>query len=373
MAPLANSRARVTEGRAAKCDAEPVAARARAPEVRPRRRVTRRARARCGMAERPVDARLAVAGGARGARCGVPGGPDVAAPARRGRVRVLRGRERRLGVVTARARAHKVPRRRAMAAAARVGRGVHVHRLRERRLGVVTARARGAEMLRRRPVASHAIGVRRVRERPLRARPMTRDARAALLMAGHVARRARDLVQVVAACAGDRDVCRGRALGGTRLAQPHARGRVENAGPSQRFTRHRVSRARVTANAGALLRVVRVRETGPRHVGQVCVAADARRLSDRRIAAREGRLGREVVVDLFERDDLVRDTRNRAGIDVALHTRDVLVRPRRPRTVVRLHLMARRAELRLLRCVECDRGPGTEHDHYQGDCGEDDE
>jgi len=335
MAPLAHSRARVTEGRAAKCDAEAVAARARAPEVRPRRRVTRRARARCGMAERPADARLAVAGGARGARYGVPGGPDVAAPARRGRVCVLRGRERRLGVVT--------------------------------------ARARGAEMLRGRPVASRAIRGRGMRESPLGTRPMTRDARAALLVAGRVARRARDLVQVVAACAGDRDVCRGRALGGTPQAQPHARGPVENAGRGQRSTRHRVSRARVTADAGALLRVVRVRETGPRHVGQVCVAADARRLSDRRIAAREGRFGREVVVDLFERDDLVRDTRNRPGIDVALHTRDVLVRPRRPRTVVRLHLMARRAELRLLRCVECDRGPGTEHDHYQGDCGEDDE
>lgn len=81
-------------------------------------------------------------------------------------------------------------------------------------------------------------------------------------------------------------------------------------------------------------------ETGDGTLDRAVVAGNAAAVGHVADRTRELRVGSEVVVDFFERHELVADLGLQAGIDVARHAIDALVDTLVPRDVVRIHLVA---------------------------------
>jgi len=147
----------------------------------------------------------------------------------------------------------------------------------------------------------------------------------------------------------------------------------EDARVLERLVGHAVPGVVVALCALALLGMRCVRELADR-VGQVLVAGDASVVRHvGRDRARELVVAGEVRVDLAECDELVGEAGGKTAVDVALDARHVAVRTLAPRRVVGLHLVAARAELRLVGCErrtdEDRRKCDDPHDDEQGDPG----
>jgi len=196
-----------------------------------------------------------------------------------------------------------------------------------------------------------------------------------LFLLGVVTRDAARLGKIVAVGTGDGHVPGNIRRTGTargynaKLARLHACG-IENACIGKGGCSDFVAGVRMTLDAGLIAAMRLVIEVGDGALDRAVMACDAAAVGHVGDRPRELRVGREVVVDLLERHELVADLGFQARIDVARHAIDARMRALVPGDVVRIHLVTRRTERRFARvCSPCDSAY-NEHSqcaHEEGD------